>query len=1120
MTRRGTVLASFILIGLLVLFSTASHPEQVDAAQAQRVLKERCVICHNTQVAQASLRLDTFEALARGGITGLVVIPGKAEESPLYQRLVTTNRDHRMPPAMAPLPPGEIAVIKSWIDAGAAGLPRGEAPVSADFKRDVEPILRVNCYGCHSGAQPKSLLRLDAKAAAMKGGLSGTVIVPGSNAASRLIHRVEGKHGEQRMPLGRQPLPARQIAILKKWIDSGANWPEPRGVAARSAAAATIEKHWSYRQPVRPSLPQVRNAEQLRNPIDRFVLARLEAQGLQLSPEAPRDVLIRRLSLDLTGLPPTPAEIDEFLADSDPDAYRNLVGRLLRSQHYGERWARPWLDLARYADTNGYEKDRRRTMWKYRDWVIQALNADMPFDQFTIEQIAGDLLPDSTNGQKIATGFHRNTMYNEEGGVDKEEAHFEVLVDRVGTTGTVWLGSSLACAQCHNHKYDPFTQRDFYQLMAFFSNTVKKPQEYGDTSVKWTEPALDLATPDQETRRRQLKDRIKQLEDKLASQTPELDREQAEWERGVRDATSSWQVLAPTRMKAEAGTTLATGPAGVISAAGENPRDQTYVIEAPVSLTRITGLRLEALPDPSLPRGGPGRDTYGNFILSALRLEVNDKPVAMPKVFVDDGRTNDERARQLWIVDASREDTRLPRQMVLAVKDPPVLDRESTVRVTLVQNSVFVGQALGRFRLSVTGGPEPARIVRIRHKLRPMIEAGQQGRSPEAARQVSEFFRSVADSLAPARDELKEVNNQLNRLGIVTALVMAEHPGTEPLSDFLRIRGGFAAKGEKVFADVPAALGPMPPDAPKNRLGLARWLVSRNNPLTARVTVNRIWEQYFGRGLVETSEDFGAQGQVPAHPELLDWLAVEFMESGWSLKHLHQLIVHSAAYRQSSKASARLLQADPYNRWISRGPRFRMEAEMIRDVALAASGLLSRKIGGPSVFPFQPAGVWDVPYSDENWEESTGEDRYRRGLYTFVRRSATYPSMMNFDATSREFCTVRRTRTNTPLQALTTLNDPAFFEAARELAARMLREGGGTSRSRLEYGFRLCTSRHPQPAEVDRMLGWREREREFFNQHPDEAARLAPDSAEPAEQASWTMLANVLLNLDEALTKE
>lgn len=1100
-----------VLCGVLGLYLAAQQPASGQPQEVQRILTESCAGCHNATSAQAKLRLDSLAAIANGGVSGAAVLPGRSSESLLMQRITSADRNNRMPPGGVALAQEKVAAIRSWIDAGAPGMPAAQA--SVDYVRDVKPILQRSCYGCHSGARPQAQLRLDARAAALKGGLGGVVLVPGNSEGSRMVHRIEGRGGEQRMPLKGAPLSANDIATLRRWIDSGANWP------ADAEPAALIEKHWSYRKPVRPPTPQVKNGALVRNPIDAFLLAKLEQEGLTFSAEASKETLIRRLSLDLIGIPPTPAEIDAYLKDTRPDAYEQLVERLLNSPHYGERWARPWLDLARYADTNGFEADRRRTMHLYRDWVIQALNRDMGFDQFVIEQLAGDMLPNATADQKIASGFHRNTMYNEEGGVDKDEAMFEVLVDRVNTTGTVFLATSIGCTQCHNHKYDPITQKEYYQLMAFF-NSSDLVTETAGTTVRYKEAALELPSREQETRRDELQAKIKLLEAKLKTQTPQLEAEQAAWERSLLAARNDWKALQPEELKTSAGTVLQKLEDRSVLASGPNPQEETYVVEGPIDLKSLTGLRLETLPDPSLPRGGPGRDIYGNFLLTSMRVEAGGKgewrTIYFNRIVNDDGRGP---SRQLWTIDASRDETRLARQLVLATRKPYDLKGANRLRITIRMNSDLIGQTIGRFRLSVTDARDPSLIVKVQAKLRPVLEAAASARTAEQKKQISEYHRGIAQSLQSSRDELKELKNQLDKLNITTALVM-KAGSTERPHDFVRTRGGFAAKADKVYADVPAALGSMPAGAPMNRLGLAQWLASRDNPLTARVAVNRIWEQYFGRGIVETSEDFGSQGAAPTHPELLDWLAVEFADRNWSMKAMHRLIVTSRGYRQSSKLTPDTLQKDPYNRLISRGPRFRMEAEMIRDHSLAASGLLSRKVGGPSVFPYQPEGVWDVPYSNEKWVESNGEDKYRRGLYTFVRRSALYPSMMNFDATSREFCTVRRIRTNTPLQALTTLNDPAFFEMSQALAKRVVSEGGGSERSRIEYAFRLCTSRLPKPSEVDALQGWLDKERRYFKEHSAEASRLAAGATDAAQQAAWVMMANVLLNLDETLTKE
>jgi uncharacterized protein DUF1553/uncharacterized protein DUF1549/cytochrome c len=1071
------------------------------------IFRKSCAPCHGVSEPQAHLRLDSLEGMLKGGIAGPAIAPGNSRASLLYQRITSADTNVRMPPAGAALPAESTALIAAWIDSVPS---RTASAAHVDYARSVEPILRSSCYDCHSGPQPKSQLRLDVKSAAMRGGMGGAVIVPGSSEKSRLIQRVEGRGGEPRMPFNGKPLEPEQIATLKRWIDEGAGWLE-----SADARDQSPRKHWAYVKPVKQVPPPVQHADLVRNPIDNFILAGLEPGGLTYSPEASREKLARRVSLDLTGLPPSPAELDAFLADTRPDAYERLVDTLLASPHFGERWARPWLDLARYADSNGYEKDDRRETWKYRDWVIQALNRDMPFDEFTIEQIAGDMLPNATEEQRIATGFHRNTQFNEEGGVDKDESYFEVQVDRVATTGTVWLGTTLGCAQCHNHKFDRFTQRDFYSMMAFFNNVDKRQEDNGETPI-YIEPVLEMPTPEQKAHREKLDARIQELAEKTLTMTPELKAEQTAWEKSVLEAESGWRVLIPQKMSTAAGTTLTADAQGLIFAAGEAQRNEAYVIECKLPVEAVKGIRLEAVPNSKLPRGGPGRDPYGNFNITQIKLEIPAgmgwKAVAIQKIAADTGaRSLDRKRGHLWMVDASREDQRLSRQLVI-VPENPITAPE--LRITLVQESEFSCQSVGYFRLSATGDGNPARVVDISHFLRALL--GQTGRTEDQEKKLSDFFLTVAPLLQSARDELKQAKEEKKNLDITSTLVMRERPTFERPHDFIRIRGGFSAKADKVYANVPGVLPPLPEDVMPNRLGLARWLVSKDNPLTARVAVNRIWEQYFGRGIVETSEDFGSQGQKPSHPELLDWLATEFMDRGWSTKAIHRLIATSTAYRQSSSVTPELLAKDPYNRLLARGPRFRVEAEMVRDTVLAASGLLSGKVGGPSVYPPQPPGIWDMPYSDEVYVESQGEDRYRRGIYTFARRSAPYPTMTNFDAPSREVCTVRRTRTNTPLQALNLLNDQAFWEAARAMVGRVAKEGGPDTRSRIDYGYRLAAGRHAGHDELDYLAKYEAQQHEYFAAHPDEAKNVGGD----AETAAWIMVANILLNLDETITKE
>ena len=1019
--------------------------------------------------------------------------------------------------------------------------PAANPQAQVDFVRDIQPILQNTCYECHGPKKTKADLRLDSPAAVMKGGETGALIVPGNSEQSLIIRRLLGLDDEDRMPKDGDPLPPAQIALIRAWIDQGAVWPEG-AAAVPSAEPDPASRHWAYRRLARPAQPEVRNPAWVRTPIDAFVLARLEKEGLSPSPEAPLEILVRRVSLDLIGLPPTPQEVDEVRADAAKDgkdvAYARLVDRLLASPHYGERWARPWLDLARYADSHGFEKDLPRVMWKYRDWVIDALNRDMPFDQFTIEQIAGDMLPSATPDQLIASGFHRNAMTNEEGGVDPEESRYEMLVDRVNTTATVWLGSTLGCAQCHNHKYDPFSQKDYYRMMAFFQNADYDGRSFGD-GTRYFEPSIDVPTPEQEAKRKTIQAEIDRLNEQLKTPTAALARAQTTWEQSMRlEPSTRWTVLTPKHLAATGDVILTAAADGSVLATGANPGEAIYTIEAVAALPRVTAIRLEALPDPSLPKGGPGRDPYGNFQLNGFDVETLGARLEIKAIRADDSSggasfetffpkslSRDAYAPRGWRIDASREETRLPRQIVFTLERAVVAAAGPPLRIRLKYQGAAVGQALGRFRLSVTSSATPHRVVEIPARLRPVLAIASADRTEQQRKDLATFYRSVAVSLKPARDRVAALQKDLKALGIPTALVMRERVAHERPSAYVRRRGSFVDKGERVYANVPAGLHPLAENQMPNRLGLARWIVDPENPLTARVAVNRAWEQFFGRGIVETSEDFGTQGTPPSHPELLDWLATELVQQEWHTKAIHKGIVLSATYRQSSVATPSLEERDPYNRLIARGPRFRMEAEMVRDAVLTVSGLLSRKIGGPSVFPPQPDGIWDIPYSSEKWIPSEGEDRYRRGLYVFIRRSATYPSFMTFDATSREHTTVRRVRTNTPLQALTALNDEAYFEAARALAARVLRDrANGSAADRATYAFRLVATRAPKPDEVERIVASYTRQLERFRKDSAAAVRTIKGSAiegiDPVEHAAWTLVANALLNLDETLTKE
>ena len=1119
------------VLGLLLLFANEC-PAQSGGTQIQfekdvaPILQQSCGKCHMGDAVMGKLRLDSQGAILRGGVSGPAVVPGKSAESLLVKRILGLTDGPQMPMGGDPLPPAQVDIIRKWIDQGnihaeaamEATRPEQSAGSSPLFAKEVRPILASRCYPCHGPNLQQNGLRLDSLAGVLKGSDYGKVVVPGNSGQSRLVRRLLAQERPQ-MPYGGPPLSSTQIETIRKWIDAGAPGPDDN----TPIAATTPQKHWAYVKPVRPAVPQVKDAAWCRNPIDNFILQKVEKEGLRPSPEVDKTTLVRRVYLDLIGLPPSPSEVDAFLADKSPDAYEKLVDKLLASPHYGERWARPWLDLARYADSNGYEKDRERTAWEYRDWVIRALNADMSFRDFTIDQIAGDMLPNPTKDQLIATGFNRNSMLNQEGGIDINEYYWYSLVDRVNTTASVWLGTTLGCAQCHNHKFDPFTQKDYYRFLAFFSNSRHHPAGDGDHWMD--EPELELPTPEQEKKSQELHAEIDRLQKVLDTQTAPLDTAQAAWEQEMRKAGDRWQTLSPEKIESTGGATMKPLPDGSVLVGGKNPNADTYTLQAKTPATAITGLRLEVLPDTSLPHSGPGRDPNGNFFLSDFEIEIAplNNPAAAKKTVQWKAAKADEsqdgysvknvvqkKKGQLagWAIEET-DSKPVTRQAVFIPESPFGFSGGTVLTITLKHQMRHASRNIGRFRLSVTSTNDPEFIVRIPATVHPLVDVPATQRTKEDAATLATAYRAIAPTLDPTRKQISQLKDEVKKLGIDTAMVMREEPGFVRPAAYIRERGTFTSKGELVYADVPGVLNPLPKDAMPNRLGLAEWLVSDDNPLTARVAVNHFWETIFGHGIVETSEDFGTQGDPPSHPELLDWLATEFMRDGWSMKKIQRLIVTSATYRQSSRATPDLIARDPYNKLYARGPRFRVEAEMVHDIALSVSGLLSNKMYGPSVFPYQPPGVWDIPYSDDKWIQSKGDDQYRRAVYTFIRRSAPYPSLVTYDAPSREFCTVRRVRTNTPLQALTSLNDPYFFDAARAMAKRMIAEGGTSETDRITYGFRLAISRRPTQKELDDVLA-------FYRQQLTEyRARGAS-----AEASAWTMVANVLLNMDETISKE
>jgi hypothetical protein len=963
---------------------------------------------------------------------------------------------------------------------GAAPAPAAESP--PDFNRDVRPILAAKCFKCHGpdDAARKAKLRLDTR--------DGAEAVLGKVGDSELLRRVTSTDPDAVMPppATKATLSAKEKETLKAWVATGAKY----------------EPHWSFVAPKRPAVPKI--TDRPAHPIDAFVLARLQKEGLALSPEAGRYTLARRVYLDLVGIPPTPEEVDAFVNDTAPDAYEKLVDRLLASPRYGERWARKWLDLARYADTNGYEKDRRRSVWPYRDWVIKALNLDVPFDQFTVEQLAGDLLPNATLSQRVATGFHRNTMLNEEGGIDPLEFRYYAVADRANVTGTVWLGLTVGCAQCHTHKFDPISHTEYFRLFAFLNNA--------------DEPEIAVPSPDVAKKRAEIETKIAKLEAALPDRLPAEKRDAAfeAWLATERGRAVKWVVIKPS--KTEAGPTkLALQPDGSLFASGDAQKRDLYALTFDDLPPGVTAFRVEALPDERLPADGPGRcyyeGPYGDFLLSEFTLTADGAAVK--------------------IADASETHTRPNLTAKMALDGHPQSGWAGSGRAGVGAAAVFnlakpltaksaklellferhYAASLGRFRLAVTSA-DGAKAHDIPAAVEEVLTRPADQSTAAERDTLFRHWLAVAPELKAARDEIEAVRKQLPQYP--TTLVMAERPADNPRPTFRHHRGEFLSPKEEVKPGAPALFGTK--EAPKNRLEFAKWLVSRDNPLTARVTVNRHWHAFFGRGIVRTLDDFGYQGEAPTHPELLDWLAVEFVERGWSVKTLHKLVVTSATYKQSSRVTPALLARDPENKLLARGPRVRLEAEQIRDSALKAAGLLSAKMYGPSVFPPQPAGA-DASYSGGAWPTSTGEDRYRRGLYTFSKRTAPYAMFGTFDAPSGEACVARREVSNTALQALTMLNDAVLLEAAQGVAKRVAARDGTTA-DRVTHLFRLCLVRPPTADEVASVGKFYEAQKDRFARDAKAAAAVAGPGDGAAERAAWTATARAVLNLDEFVTRE
>lgn len=1018
-------------------------------------------------------------------------------------------------------------MIARWVLAASVGLPailcgsRGAAAEKhrpVNFNRDIRPILASKCFACHGPDEEsrEANLRLDSASFAYRKRDGQRAIAPGKPSRSLVVQRITSRDADEVMPPPKsgKSLTPREITLIKRWIAGGAKYT----------------RHWAFVKPKRVPPPELPGSAHVPNGIDRFIRARLRRAGLSPAPAADATTLARRVSLDLIGLQPTPGELQTFLRNiretSFESAYEKFVRRLLASPRYGERQARRWLDLARYADTNGYEKDRPRSVWAYRDWVIRALNRDMPFDRFTVEQIAGDMLPGATIEQKIATGFHRNTMLNEEGGIDPLEFRFYAMVDRVATTGTTWLGLSLGCAQCHSHKYDPISHHDYYGMMAFLNNA--------------DEPQLDLPDAQRAAEHRKNIARAGRLLAELPRHwpVPGNDRAQraqlvnqrfAEWLKTERRKTARWRVLRPVRATSNL-PLLTVQPDDSVFASGDSTKNDLFELSFQPRGGALRAVLLEALPDPRLPEHGPGMTYYegtrGDFFLGEFQLFADGRPVAIASASHSYAKNRygrnpvsarlaiDGNPQTGWSVHGRQGERHTA---VFLLKQP--LKQVGTLTLKMRFGRHF-SSSLGRFRISVSAdGHAVARDLPA--EVEQLLAIPESRLTAEQRRRLFEEFLLSAPELAKQAAAIRALRK---RPDLPTALVFKERPANHPRPTYLHPRGEYLRRAEKVQASTPAVLHPFPRGVPRNRLGLARWLVSPENPLTARVVVNRQWAAFFGTGLVETVDDFGVQGEFPSHPQLLDWLAVEFMTPvksggmGWSLKSLQKRIVMSATYRQSSRINPAARSVDPENRLLSYAPRPRLEAEVIRDSILRAAGLLSSKMGGPGVRPPQPKGVTEVAYGSPKWVPSKGEDRYRRSIYTFMKRTAPFAMFRTFDAGSGESCVAQRDRSNTPLQALTLLNDVMLTEAAQALG-RVLAGQGESDAERVRKAFLRVLSREPSAVEINHAVQFVDAQRRRLKSGDLNAARIAGGKRDAVEAAAWTTLARALFSLDETITR-
>ena len=1142
-----------------------------------------------------------------------------------------------------------------------AALPAAQT-TPVDFERDVQPLLNARCVQCHGAEKHKAGLRLDSSAGLRLGGDSGASVQPGKSLESKLFQLVAGLDKNSKMPPEGEPLSAVQLAMLRGWIEQGAVMPES------AAPVAPIKSdHWSFQPVKRPVPPNVGDPGWIKTPLDAFVLSRLEQEGVKPSPAAEKSTLLRRLYLDLIGLPPTIEETDAFLNDTSPYAYEALVNRLLASEHFGERWGRHWLDLARYADSDGYEKDTPRPWaYRYRDWVINAINQDMPYDQFVIKQLAGDLLPNPTTDDLVATGFHRNTLTNKEGGVDQEEFRVAAVVDRTNTTGQVFMGLTVGCAQCHSHKYDPISQREYYQMFAYFNSGIERdvpaPKEEEIALYQREKAKFDA--------------QLAEMDRKIAARATELKASLPAWEAQQDAADIAWTPLDAKTYRTGSGPFLTKQEDGSLYASGVAYETDSYVVEVETHLKDITGFRIETLADERLPNKGPGRSGNGNFVLTGLSVSQSPLPPVAPAENLakfatasspddlekDGGSTGDAGAldgtidtfwdeadnqpryvlqadfseprqmsaisivgylhhnyspktfdivvdgtvvahvdeavyednffvtafppttgkslqlvitgsyggspgvRELGIFDATVDAVKAGRMPVSSVEltqafadyEQPgfpasgVLDQDGKtgwgvggadhtsrtirfqtkdnvstaegVKLQFVLNHGYGGQHnIGRFKIYAT--TDPRLRQQIPDEIRAILQVAPERRPAEKMTQLLTYFGRSTDLAIQTLYTMREASLAVAPKSPDTlAQAIAMNP--QPVETHILLRGDFLQKGDLVDTGTPAVLPAIQKRGEKSdRLDFARWVVSSEHPLTARVQVNRIWEKLFGVGLVRTPEDWGTRSEKPTHPELLDWLASEFVAQGWSTKQIIREIVTSATYRQASHLRADMLERDPTNSLLYKQNTFRLEGEITRDVFLQAGGLLNPAVGGPSVRPPLPPGITDLSYaSSVTWQTSPGKDIYRRGMYIHFQRTIPFPQLMAFDCPDSNVTAIKRNRSNSPLQALMLLNDPAFVECAQNLAQRAMTCGATDAAERLRWAFKTCLSRMPSEAELKLLTDLLAQQQAFYADKAELAAKIAGPAASaaptPAEAAAYTIVARTILNVDEFVTRE